>query len=61
MALDFPQKTMQAILMVCCLTMTNAVLHSMAPEVGLELELGYRTEADVYSYGVLLWEISPVA
>ena len=27
----------------------------MAPEVGLEL--GYRTEADVYSYGVLLWEI----
>ena len=27
----------------------------MAPEVGLEL--GYRTEADVYSFGMLLWEI----
>jgi len=27
----------------------------MAPEVGLEL--GYRTEVDVYSYGILLWEI----
>ena len=27
----------------------------MAPEVGLEL--GYRTEADVYSYGILLWEM----
>eukprot|EP00985_Skeletonema_marinoi_P014781 scaffold7523_cov124-Skeletonema_marinoi.AAC.2 len=27
----------------------------MAPEVGLEL--GYRTEVDDYSYGILLWEI----
>jgi serine/threonine protein kinase len=27
----------------------------MAPEVGLEL--GYRTEADVYSFGILLWEM----
>jgi len=27
----------------------------MAPEVGLEL--GYRTEADVYSYGILMWEM----
>eukprot|EP00985_Skeletonema_marinoi_P021709 scaffold13465_cov118-Skeletonema_marinoi.AAC.3 len=27
----------------------------MAPEVGLGL--GYRTEVDVYSYGILLWEI----
>ena len=27
----------------------------MAPEVGLEL--GYRTGADVYSFGMLLWEI----
>lgn len=27
----------------------------MAPEVGLEI--GYRTEADVYSFGILLWEM----
>jgi len=27
----------------------------MAPEVGLEL--GYRTAADVYSYGIMLWEM----
>ena len=27
----------------------------MAPECGLEL--GYRTEADVYSFGILLWEM----
>jgi mitogen-activated protein kinase kinase kinase 7 len=27
----------------------------MSPEVGLEI--GYRTEADVYSYGILLWEM----